>query len=356
MKIKKHFSLLAFLGFALWAYGQYEKRMGINTAQPKATLEVAEIPIDENNKDKPQGVIFPHISTAERNTFTNVPEGTMIYNTTKNCIDWYDGAVWKCTNGTQVDVAFTPSEKCLSLVYDRCFGKTTLECLGYGADVREHDFIYCEIQGPDGRRWLSNNLGAEYARVGSSVFDPTKQATSKTDHNAYGSLFQWQRKPDGHELVNWSGAVSGTMKHGHNPTPSTSWTIPGDNRSMGNAGFVSWVNDGVNTAGPHNLWNAGGENNPCPEGYRLPTNNENQTLLSSASSLWNDTILKLPAAGYRGWNGMVIALGSTGAYGHYWSSDKSGEFTSSSLQFNSTSGASVGHYRANGFSVRCIKN
>lgn len=355
MKIKKHFSLLAFLGFALWAYGQYEKRMGINTAQPKATLEVAEVPIDENNKKKPQGVIFPHISTTERNTFTNVPEGTMIYNTTKNCIDWYDGAVWKCTNGTQVDVAFTPSEKCLSLVYDRCFGKTTLECLGYGADVREHDFIYCEIQGPDGRRWLNNNLGAEYSRVGSSVFDPTKQATSKTDHNAYGSLFQWQRKPDGHELVNWSGAVSGTMKYGHNPMPSASWTIPGDNRSMGNYTIVSWVKDAVNIAGPHNLWDVNGESNPCPDGYRAPTNTEYQALAASAT-LWSETTMKLPAAGYRGWSTSSIALGSTGAVGHYWSNNGSIDL-SYSLKFTSTSTeGSRSEYRANGFSVRCIKN
>ncbi|USL96389.1 hypothetical protein D1J36_004610 [Riemerella anatipestifer] len=356
MKIKKHFSLLAFLGFALWAYGQYEKRVGINTTQPKATLEVAEVPIDENNKKKPQGVIFPHISTAERNTFTNVPEGTMIYNTTKNCIDWYDGAVWKCTNGTQVDVAFTPSEKCLSLVYDRCFGKTTLECLGYGADVREHDFIYCEIQGPDGRRWLNNNLGAEYARVGSSVFDPTKQATSKTDHNAYGSLFQWQRKPDGHELVNWSGAVSGTMKYGYNPMPSASWTTPGDNRSMGNAGIVSWVKDAVNTSGIMNLWNADGENNPCPDGYRVPTNTEHQTLVTFIPDLWSETTMKLPAAGYRGWGISSIALGSTGAVGHYWS-NKGNIDTSYSLKFTSTgTEGSRSEYRANGFSVRCIKN
>lgn len=355
MKIKKHFSLLAFLGFALWAYGQYEKRMGINTAQPKATLEVAEVPIDENNKDKPQGVIFPHISTTERNTFTNVPEGTMIYNTTKNCIDWYDGAVWKCTNGTQVDVAFTPSEKCLSLVYDRCFGKTTLECLGYGADVREHDFIYCEIQGPDGRRWLSNNLGAEYARVGSSVFDPTKQATSKTDHNAYGSLFQWQRKPDGHELVNWSGAASGTMKYGYNPTPSASWTIPGDNRSMGNYTLVSWVKDAVNIAGPHNLWEVNGENNPCPDGYRVPTNTEYQTLAVS-TNLWSETTMKLPVAGFRGWSTSSIALGSTGLVGHYWS-NKGNVDQAYSLKFNESSVESNRiEYRANGFSVRCIKN
>ncbi|MDY3362568.1 hypothetical protein PG623_00995 [Riemerella anatipestifer] len=92
-------------------------------------------------------------------------------------------------------------------VPDRCFGETTLQCVGYGSDVREHDFVYLPIQGPDGKIWLNNNLGAEYTRVGATVFDPTRQAGAldpmtglsltnptadqiKKDWRAYGSLFQ----------------------------------------------------------------------------------------------------------------------------------------------------------------------
>lgn len=55
---------------------------------------------------------------------------------------------------------------------DRCLGKTTSACVGYGANVREHDFIYTPLVGPDGKVWLGNNLGAEYAKYGSTWFDP----------------------------------------------------------------------------------------------------------------------------------------------------------------------------------------
>ncbi|MGQ2171207.1 hypothetical protein ACT8PB_11410, partial [Ornithobacterium rhinotracheale] len=129
-------------------------------------------------------------------------------------------------NGTRYDVVL----KGIGGIPDRCFGKTTLECVGYGANVKEHEFIYVPIEGPDGRTWLNNNLGAEYARVGSQYFNPVQQATSKTDWKAYGSLFQWQRNPDGHELINWSGSTSGTPKYTGTGSLSNSWTNAGTNK------------------------------------------------------------------------------------------------------------------------------
>ena len=33
-------------------------------------------------------------------------------------------------------------------------------------------------------------------------FNPAQQATAYNDHHAYGSLFQWGRYADGHELMN----------------------------------------------------------------------------------------------------------------------------------------------------------
>lgn len=71
-------------------------RVGINTELPQATLDVREIPIADMPEGKPQGVIFPSFTTEERNTFQNVKSGTMIYNTTLNCVEYYNGTVWKC--------------------------------------------------------------------------------------------------------------------------------------------------------------------------------------------------------------------------------------------------------------------
>ncbi|MGP6603953.1 hypothetical protein, partial [Ornithobacterium rhinotracheale] len=70
------------------------------------------------------------------------------------------------------DMVYTLNVKGISGIPDRCYGKTTLECVGYGANEKEHDFVYIPITGPDGKTWLNNNLGAEYARVGSPHFNP----------------------------------------------------------------------------------------------------------------------------------------------------------------------------------------
>ncbi|MGV4470712.1 hypothetical protein ACQ1PY_10240, partial [Ornithobacterium rhinotracheale] len=112
-------------------------------------------------------------------------------------------------NGTHYNVVL----KGIGGIPDRCFGKTTLECVGYGANVKEHEFIYVPIEGPDGRTWLNNNLGADYANVNSPHFNPTQQATSKTDYKAYGSMFQWGREANGHELVDWTSSTSGRVVH-----------------------------------------------------------------------------------------------------------------------------------------------
>jgi hypothetical protein len=55
--------------------------------------------------------------------------------------------------------------------------------------------------GEDGKVWLNNNLGADYSNVSSSSFSPGTQATVYNDYHAYGSLFQWGRPADGHELI-----------------------------------------------------------------------------------------------------------------------------------------------------------
>ncbi|USL95995.1 hypothetical protein D1J36_002480 [Riemerella anatipestifer] len=277
--------------------------------------------------------------------------------------------------------------KTITGIPDRCFDKTTLECVGYGASEKEHNFVYLPITGPDGKTWLNNNLGADYAKVGSPWFDLTYQAGAldylntntavvldtptadqiKKDWRAYGSLFQWQRNPDGHELINWYNTTSGEPKYG--TTLSDSWTNAGTNKFIYNNSLpYPWVNNTLNDASTNkNLWQSGQSNNPCPVGYHVPTHTEQMALhnailgydagtsSTNSNKMWNETGLRLPVSGYRGTINAMLSNQSN--IGNLWSSDQSNSSTSWDLWFysgNSTVGYSYG--RANGFSVRCLKD
>ncbi|MDY3318641.1 FISUMP domain-containing protein [Riemerella anatipestifer] len=261
-------------------------------------------------------------------------------------------------------------------VPDRCFGKTTQQCLEdmgspspWASTEMEHQFIYIPITGPDGKTWLNNNLGAEYARVGSPDFNPTKQATSKTDYKAYGSLFQWQRKPDGHELITWTSSTNGTPKYASTTTLSSSWANAGTNKSIYyNTSDGSWLTSSVNQqTSSHQLWRANGSNNPCPVGYHVPTHAELQALhnaivgynagtsSTSSSAMWNETGLRLPASGYRWDNDGSFNLQSS--RGYFWSSEANNSSDSWRLWFGSSNSLAGNYYsRAGGFSVRCLQD
>lgn len=108
----------------------------------------------------------------------------------------------------------------------------------------------------------------------------------------------------------------------------------------------------------NNLWQGvNGFNNPCPTGYRLPTDAEfNAEILSwysnNALGAFNSP-LKITMAGYRSWNGTIS---NTGTDCSYWSSTI---FNSLSRRLTGPSTGYIGvgaSYRAHGGSVRCLKD
>jgi len=182
-----------------------------------------------------------------------------------------------------------------------------------------------------GEIWMDRNLGA------------SQVATSSTDANAYGDLYQWGRGTDGHQLR--ASGITSTLSSTDNPVHSdfiTNSSSPYDWRSPQN----------------NNLWQGvSGTNNPCPSGYRLPTEAE----LDAERQSWgsNDAAgafaspLKLPVAGFRSYsNGSLLNVGSGG---DYWSSTVVGAY-SRNLYFYSGNANVNSNYRVNGFSVRCIKD
>jgi uncharacterized protein (TIGR02145 family) len=178
---------------------------------------------------------------------------------------------------------------------------------------------------------MDRNLGA------------SQVATSSTDAAAYGDLYQWGRCSDGHEkrTSGTTSTRSSTDTPGHGNFITTS-TASRDWRSSQNGGLWQGV---------------AGTNNPCPTGYRLPTDVELDNERSSWSS--NNTAgafaspLKLVVAGFRSYS--YATLNSVGSYGFYWSSTVSGT-NARNLLFDSGGATMYINYRANGYSVRCIKD
>ena len=102
---------------------------------------------------------------------------------------------------------------------------------------------------------------------------------------------------------------------------------------------------------------------PCPQGWRIPTREESQSL-DKAGSDWTTQNsvygrlfgvvphqIFLPAAGWRYHSDG--ALINVGADGDYWSSTGGGRFAMR-LWFGSGSSYVSSNYRAFGFSVRCV--
>ena len=105
-------------------------------------------------------------------------------------------------------------------------------------------------------------------------------------------------------------------------------------------------------------------NDPCPKGWRMPSQGELNALVSSGS-VWksvnsmngrqfgsgSNTIF-LPAAGYRG--GSDGTLGDAGSGGGYWSSTANDAHYSYYLRFGSGSAYTSYNDRYFGLSCRCV--
>jgi hypothetical protein len=224
-----------------------------------------------------------------------------------------------------------------------------------------HRMLYLPVTNPiTNKTWLNNNLGANFSNTAKPQFNPAAQASSSTDQHAYGSFFQWGRYSDGHELINWTSSTAGTPVNS-----ATNTTSSGDQPGHGLLIDISTSPFDWRVPQNNNLWQgASGINNPCPIGYRIPTeselNDERLTWSSNNPAGALASPLKLPTAGYR--VNSFSALASVGTAGIYWSSNSSpldvvsSSYFSRFLEFFGSIARTVSFYRANGRSVRCIRD
>jgi uncharacterized protein (TIGR02145 family) len=167
--------------------------------------------------------------------------------------------------------------------------------------------------------WITQNLGA------------SKQATKATDNTeaAAGWYWQFNRK-------------QGYKHDGTNRTPNTTWISSIDENS-------DWTS----------------VNDPCTillgTGWRIPTKTEWEN--ADANGGWGNysdtynSVLKLHAAGYLFSSGG--SLYGRGSYGYYWSSTSSTKYSSTygwNLYFGSGYSYIDDYPKANGRSVRCLRD
>lgn len=287
-----------------------DAQVGINTTTPNAK---AVLDLTSTNK----GFLPPRMTEAQRNTITNpVPAGLVVY-----CIDCgnygqlqvFNGVVWTDLTGGPAatficgtnTVTFRYNGNIVT--YGTVLNTTTNEC------------------------WLDRNLGA------------SQVATSSNNAAAYGDLFQWGRGDDGHQIRTsvTTTTLSLTDVPGHSDF-ILAIPMPWDWRSPQN----------------NNLWQGvNGINNPCPNGYRIPTHAE----LDAERQSWGSqnpagafaSPLKLTLTGARDYATGI--LNQVGLYGYYRCSTLNGIY-SYYLYFGGTTAGIQSTSRAHGWAVRCIKD
>jgi uncharacterized protein (TIGR02145 family) len=294
--MKKVLLCAAFIAASFTSIAQ----VGVGTTTPEAALDV----VSTNS-----GVLLPRVANIA--AVTTPVNGMLIYDELRNCFKGFENGAWTSCFSDQA-------------------GPT-------------------DVVSSTGRTWMDRNLGA------------TEVATSSQDFASYGDLYQWGRAADGHQVIVRDAA---TPANGSTPpdgsSGNTSTTVT--SATAGHGDFVL----GDSTAGVDNnwtnfteentLWQAG-LNDPCPTGYRIPTetelNNERLEWSSFNTTGAIDSPLKLPLAGSRGTSSGTLS--NVGSIGNYWSSTVNSP-NSRGLGFGSLNARMYSYNRAYGNSVRCIKD
>lgn len=184
--------------------------------------------------------------------------------------------------------------------------------------------------------WMDRNLGANPL-----PFVPSDDATGNSDARLFGDLYQWGRLTDGHQERN------------SNTTYTLSYTdVPGH-------GFFIMINNQPydwRTPQNNELWQGGeGINNPCPPGWRVPTEPE----LNAERLSWSPnnpsgaytSPLTWPVGGYRNSVGTLL---NEGSWGVVWSTTVSGS-GARILYYFATVTSMLDLNRAFGANVRCVQ-
>jgi len=281
MKPKKNqFWLLAMLLMTFLFAMSAKAQVTIGSLEAPKPFSVLEL----ISNDK--GLRLPQLTTGERNALgitsaTQGAEGLVIYNTDDDCLEFWNGNEWISLCADVLHPCdpppFTPdpSQYAEFIIGVDADGNGVASTAGLTKTLRV----------------MKHNLGANPAL---SVKDQMAYSGRPYDITVYGGFYQWGRNDIGH-----------TFRCDRRPASDAGYFVAGPLASGATAAgrFVTnstsptdWITPQTPT-----LWGSGGEisgngnvpnrtaNDPCPAGWRVPTQQEWGLLLNATSARANTT-------------------------------------------------------------------
>jgi uncharacterized protein (TIGR02145 family) len=337
IKLTKAFILLTVGLLTQGLYAQVKVGDNPTTINSSAVLEA---------ESTTKGFLPPRMTTTQRNAIATPATGLIIFNTTLNCLQWWNGSVWfdACSGssfgtipGNTTCAAATISVTPCSAVSGASINDNTgttdgIEYNWAGATGFVDGGTTQALVEIGGQCWYSRN-----AVNTPSAYDPAPTWVNSTDVGWSGVYTGGPFTNEG-LLYQWSAAMNGSTTERAQGVCPTGWHVPSDCEWMylENTLGMSTTDQLVN-----NSWRSSGS-----VGSKL------STLTSSGTNSSGFTAL---LAGLRSTNG---TFNDRGSYGHWWSSSEaSTTFARRRYLVSSQVGvARASSSKANGYSVRCLKD
>ena len=374
----KNFTLV--LALLIGCCVQSQKGIGTPNPDQSSILELA---------SSQKGFLPPRLTTAQRDAIANPAEGLTIFNTTKNCLEWYITAGWynacgdngiaigtqyNCNTGqtgtmkvgepvTNVTQTITATVSRIgSFAISATANGVTFSARGNFTSIGNHDVVLHASGTPltAGNHTFTLNTSPNTCTFSRTTITNSTESCdnvvvgaagrtwmacnlgakafpkSSNDLEGFGDYYQWGRGNDGHQKLN-----SKTTK------------VLSKTNTPGHGLYISNRIDWLSTKNDKLWQGVNGVNNPCPKGFRIPTFDElaaefQASKINNVETAYN-SVLKLTAAGLRYENGDYARIN----VGYYATSNVYG-ISFESILF--TIPRLINSPRGLGYTVRCIKD